>query len=359
MPTLGKITVGIGRFAGGRRTHNAPSPPSPTTHPPTTTTTIESAAPQVVEGGTLNLINYTPEQLMQHVERTLSTVHFGMSPQHRFKEIVAELWSVCGPLFLFSGTSGEVFFFIWKNTADTTAWWVALSVLVTVAVLECTFMVISYKSDTLRNELKLKPNGGTDEDKRDMATHRRFWYILACGVAVGQISFLVFSMMAKLQNLPFLIVFALGRSVFTLAGDYYTAFVHRAAPTTGERAKMKLKQQANVTADLLRQKTEEVTIMNTGTIDLQRAHTKAQIEQDSLKTELEVARLENKNRIDSMKALQEQATMFTRLGSSMMRALFDPEMPDEHRDRLLSTMQGFMQVGKLLPKSLIVEEEEL
>jgi hypothetical protein len=71
-----------------------------------------------------------------------------------------------------------------------------------------------------------------------------------------------------------------------------------------------------------------------------------------------VSKLENKNRVQSLKTLQEQASMFTRLGSSMMRALFDPEMPDDQRDKLLLTMQGFMNAGKLLPGVTIEEESE-
>ena len=55
--------------------------------------------------------------------------------------------------------------------------------LATVAVLECTFMVLSYKCDTLRNQFKSKPGGATDEDTKEMAAHHRFWFLLAAGVA--------------------------------------------------------------------------------------------------------------------------------------------------------------------------------
>ena len=33
----------------------------------------------------------------------------------------------------------------------------------------------------------------------------------------------------------FLIAFSVGRSVFTLAADFYVAFVHKAMPTTAEQ----------------------------------------------------------------------------------------------------------------------------
>lgn len=315
-----------------------------------------------IESGKVNLVNYSPEELMQHIERTISRVHFGMSLQHRFKENAAELWSVLGPIVLFAGTAGEVFFFIWNNVADTTAWWVALSVLATVVVLECTFMVLSYKCDTLRNQLKSKSGGLTKEDKKEMAAHRHFWFVLAAGVALGQISFLIFSMMAKFNNLPFLITFALGRSVVTLAADYYTAFIHRAKPTTGEVAKMRQKEQADLTADLLHQKSEEVAIINNGILTLRQAHTEAEMKEDKLRTQLEVEKLQNRAQIDTLKNQQVQATMFTELGNNMMRALFDPKLPDDERQKLLGTMQGFMSAMKRIPQpritSIEIEEGE-
>ena len=101
------------------------------------------ATPSMVNPDKLNLVNYTPEQLMQHVDETLKHVHLGMPWPIRLKWQVGEIWSIIGPAALFSGTAGEVFFFIWNNTDNKTAWWVALSILVTVCVLECTFMVVS------------------------------------------------------------------------------------------------------------------------------------------------------------------------------------------------------------------------
>jgi hypothetical protein len=332
----------------------------PNTGPLPSTSNGHRPGLQDVQGGQINLVNYSPEELLQHVEHTISTVHFGMSLQHRFKENAAELWSVLGPIVLFAGTAGEVFFFIWNNVAPTAAWWVALSVLATVAVLECTFMVLSYKCDTLRNQLKAKPGGATDEDRKEMTAHHRFWFLLAAGVAFGQISFLVFSMMARFNNLPFLIAFALGRSVVTLAADYYTAFIHRAKPTTGEVAKLRQKQQADLTADLLRQKSQEVTIINTGILSLRQAHTEAEIKEDRLRTQLEVEKLQNRAQVETLKNQQVQATMFTELGNNLMRALFDPKLPDDERQKLLATMQGFMSAMNQLPQPRVtsIEEEE-
>lgn len=317
------------------------------------------AAPSSVQPGTLNLVNYTPEQLMQHVDQELSQVHLGMPWPIWFKWQVGEIWSIIGPMALFAGTAGEVFFFIWNNTDNQAAWWVALSVLVTVCVLEFTFMVVSYQSDTIRNHMRTKPGGATIEDKKDLLNHKIFWCILACGVAIGQVSFLVVAMQAKLGNLSFLIAFSVGRSAFTLAGDFYTAFVHKEKPTSGERTKARLNEKANLTADLLKQKAEEVTIINHGTILLHQAHTEAEIKMDKLTTQLEIEKLQNQSQVDTMKLMQNQANMFTELSSGIIRALFDPKMPEKDRAKLLGTMQALTDASALLPQPKDVPMERI
>ena len=347
-----------------RRQSGTPAPAKPTTPDPQaqgpTTGPLSGggkgdAGAGLHQSGQVTLVNYSPEEQMQQIDRTLSRVHFGMSLNHKFKETMAELWSVFGPMVLFAGTAGEVFFFIWNNVggdgkgSKPPAWWVALSVLATVIVLECTFMVLSYKCDTLRNQLKGKPGGATNEDKKEMASHRHFWFGLAAGVGFGQVSFLVVSMQAHLDNMAFLIFFAIGRSVATLAADYYSAFIHKAKPTTGEVAKAQLKERDDLTVDLLKQSNERVTLLNHGILQLREATVEAEIKEDKLRTRLDVEKMQNRAQIDTLKTQQEQATMFTHLGNNMMRALFDPAMSDADREKLLLTMQGFMSGVKQLP----------
>lgn len=307
-----------------------------------------SSAPSVADTSQINLVNYTPEQLMQQVNEDLSGVDLDAAWPVKFKEVFGELWSVLGPLLLFAGTAGEVFFFIWNNTQDQGAWWVALSVLVTVAVLECTFMVVSYQSDTMRNRMRGKPGGATSEDKRDLLNHKIFWFILAFGVATGQVAFLVAAMNAKLGNMSALIAFSVGRSAFTLAGDFYTAFIHKERPTSGERLKARNKQRADLTNDLLQQKATEVQIINDGTLLLREKHTDAVMRDEAKQTELEMKRLENKSRVEALEAISGQARMFTELGTGMIRALVDPNMDEDERQKMLASLQGFVSATKHL-----------
>src|SRR5690242_13550822 len=126
-----------GRQPGTSQT-TAPPPPStqqpgPTTGPLSTEDTSgDRSGARLHESSQIHLVNYSPEEQMQQIDQTLSRVHFGMSLNHRFKEMIAEIWSVIGPMVLFAGTAGEVFFFIWNNVAppgqsQKPAWWVALS----------------------------------------------------------------------------------------------------------------------------------------------------------------------------------------------------------------------------------------
>jgi hypothetical protein len=316
-----------------------------------------SSGLQVADTSKLNLINHSPEQLMQHVENTLSTVHFGMSKGEKFKEWIGEVWDVIGPMVLLAGTAGEVFAFIWGYSSSP-IWWIGASVLATVIVLEATFMVVSYKSSTIRNRAESNPNGSSDVEKKILKRYLAMWAVLALGVAIGQAAFLISAMGAKMSNMVLLSAFAIARTVFTLASDYYTAFVHHKSPTTGEQAKTQLQQRAALARDLLTQKADEVTIINNGIVSLHRVHSNAEIEQDNIRTEQEIKQLENQNRIETLRTQSEQAAMFTRLGNNMMRSLFDPTLPEGDRDRLLGTMQGFMSAMKQLPAPRTTIDEE-
>ena len=196
MPRLSRIKDGLGRMFGKQK--------DPGNVPASVTQTATISAPpgtnlQVADTSKLNLINHSPEQLMQHVESTLSTVHFGMSNGEKFKEGIGEIWDVIGPMVLLAGTAGEVFAFIWGYSSSP-IWWIGASVLATVIVLEATFMVVSYKSSTIRNRAESNPNGSSDIEKKILRRYLIMWVVLAFGVAIGQAAFLISAMGAKMRT---------------------------------------------------------------------------------------------------------------------------------------------------------------
>lgn len=329
---------------------------------------LSQTAPQSMNHDQLILVNYTPEQQMQQVEATLSTIHFGMSLSRKIKENLSEFWSVAAPIVLFLGTVGEVYFFIYNNM--TTAGhppelWVAASILASVMALEFSFMIVSMKSDTIRNDMRAH-GGGTMQDKKDMRSHRISWFVLAAGVAIGQVSFLVVSMMggSNGMDMAFLVLFSVGRSVFTLAADYYVAFVHKEKPTTAEQAQMKLENKAKTSENLLIQKGKEISIINDGMLRVREATTEAEIKHDKMVTRLKIEKVQNKNQVELMETQATQSQMFARMGQSFMQSLFDPDMEADKRHMMLTTMVSLGEAMKQLPppsegRRQITEEDDV
>ena len=200
-PIASKIKAGIGAMFG--QSSGQPTPPTPGPVPgPSPQTGYTGPKINQNQGAELNLINYSPEETMQHVEQSLSGVHFGMSTSRKIKEYTSEVWSVLAPVVLCTGTVGEVYFFISSNMAkgkDGLSWWVVWSIIATILALEVSFMVVSMKSDTIRNDHREK---GTvsEAEKKELFQHRFSWFVLASGVAIGQISFLVVSLATGLDN---------------------------------------------------------------------------------------------------------------------------------------------------------------
>jgi hypothetical protein len=194
--------------------------------------------------------------------------------------------------------------------------------------------------------------------------YRIFWVLLAIFVSLGQVAFLIGS---ATQNFTigvtaFFITFAVLRTVGTMVGDYYTAFAHKETPTTGDRANMELEERAAMASKLLTQKNQEITIINDGSMQVMRTQTHAKIERDTLTTELKMKTLENENRVNTLQKQQEQANKIARMSTNIMDALFDPDMADEKRERVLGGLQSLIQMNKqfqeLPPPRTRIEEED-
>src|SRR6266516_1613966 len=317
-----------------------------------------STTPQNTTNEPPTLVSYKPEELMHQVHSELSSVHFGMSNPAKVKEWVAEVWSIIGPMVLLIGTAGEVFFFIWSQTNKDAAWWVEMSVLETVIVLEATFMVVSYKAETIRNRAESRPGGMTGLDRTKISRYRSTWIFLGLGVGSGQVAFMILAMSAKSSDLVWLVVFAMVRTVMTLASDFYVAFIHEEKPTEASEKIRSNELRASATSKMLHQKTEETSIINNGILEVRRVTAEAAIKEDSLKTELEMSKMENQARIEGMRSQQENNTLMLRMGTSTMRALFDPEMPVEQKEAQLRMLTMLMRGMKELPPGHTTGEED-
>jgi hypothetical protein len=271
----------------------------------------------------------------------------------------SEFWSWMGPLVLLAGTIGEVFIVLWtrQKVQDIVA---GMSIVAVALVLEGTFLAVSYKAARIRNRAERNPGGMTTLDKKKLMKQFFFWFALAIGVCSTQIIFIVAQTKDTGIGTYGVWAFAGLRAFFTLVADGYTAFAHEEHPTTGEKALEEQEQRTMLSQKFLHQKKIEVGIINEGIQEVRAITVKAQIEDLDQKTMLEVKQLEARSRVETLRTQQKQASMFTDLSGNMMRALFDPSLPEGDRDRLLGTMQGFMSATKYLPQqSTRIEEEDM
>jgi hypothetical protein len=227
--------------------------------------------------------------------------------------------------------------------------------------MEISFAVTTYLSANIRHRIGRKVNGATTGDKASLNRHKALWYVLAAGIAMSQGIFLMTSLAgANGVEMALLMLFAVLRPLATMASDYGTAFVHEEKPTSADEALRIQEEREQLAGKLLNQKTKEVTIINNGTLALQKAHTLAAIEQDSLRTELAVKSLENKNRIETLENQAKQAQLLTGMSNNIMRALFDPDVDDEKKKRTLSIFMALSNANNELegPKIDKISEED-
>ena len=88
------------------------------------------------------------------------------------------------------------------------------------------------------------------------------------------------------------------------------------------------KEEGKISALMLKQTGDNIALVNEQTINLHRRQMQAEVELDNVRTEAEIKKMENQNRIAVLRAQSEQAEMFTRLGTGIIQALFDGRAPE-------------------------------
>jgi hypothetical protein len=303
--------------------------------------------------GTLNLVNYTPEELVSHVDQRLERIQFGWSFATKLMENYSEVWSWIGPIILVIGTIGEVFLVLWlrQRVQDILA---GVSIVAVALVLECTFLAVSYKAATIRNRAEKRPGGANDLDKKKIRRQLVFWCALGFGVCATQVIFIVAETYSSIPGQGGDIgttgvwVFAILRALFTLVADGYTAFAHEEKPTTSERELEEQQQRTKAAEMLLQQKRTEINIINQGILDVREAAVQAQIRDDKMTTHLQIERMQNEGQIKALRAQHETADMTIQMLTRLQRALLDPAMDPEQRQTAINIMmamgQGYSQL---------------
>jgi hypothetical protein len=308
---------------------------------------------QSVDGNQINLVMYSPERIVAQVAQEVSTISFGTSASQQYKHAVGDTWANIAPWVLCAGTVLEVFLFVWSHTNQQTwkllgipSWVVMAIVLAGIVSMEATFATVSLKTAAIREDGRLRVDGPTATDKAMVRRHMYVWIPLAIGVSLGQIAFLVGD---STGITPIFIAYAVIRVTGTMWGDAYTAFFHVEGPTNEAKALAADQRRAKYIEQKLQQKNVEMNIVNEQVQHVMRTQNKGEIELNHLKTELTISKQEDQVRVEAMQAQADSARLMGRMSANFLRAFFDEEMDQVHRDRVFRTMVSMMDVNKQLP----------
>ncbi len=303
---------------------------------------------KTVQNGKVSLITFSPEELLHQVEERRNSVSFDLSGTAQFMDNFNQVWSWAGPILFALGTIGEIFLVLWERQ-KVQNWFTGFTIIAVSMIAEGTLLAISFTSKRLRNRADKRSTGWTDKEKHKLETLKKFWAFLAIGVAATQIAFVVAQTNPGDIGTMGVWTIAIVRSLAALVADAYTAFVSEEKPTSGELAIEQQDKETKFTEKLLDMKALEVEKLNAGAIKVQEVGIEAEMRQDRMNTQKEVARMQNQAQIESMQSEQEQKVLIDRMRNSAMRAIFDPEMPTDQRQTIITMLTNLMGATKELP----------
>jgi hypothetical protein len=334
--------------------------PPPGSDPGTAGAAADSTGVKQAQFGNLTLVTFSPEQLLRQVEERKSRVSFDLSQTAKFMENFNQVWSWLGPILFCLGTIGEIYLVLWSRQTEQTLF-AGFSIAAVSAISEGTLLAVSFSSKRLRNRADKRSSGWTSSEKHKLETLKRFWFLLMLCVGATQIAFILSQTKQDGIGLGGIITLAVVRAFAAGVADAYTAFVSEEKPTSGDQALEQQDQENQFTDKLLDQAAKEVAMLNRGAIKVQEEGVEAQERQKELesenrlreerrKTREELERLENFQKIETMKQDYAQRALVDRMRNSAMQAVFDPDMPQEKRIQIISMLTTLMSAtGTQLP----------
>jgi hypothetical protein len=250
-------------------------------------------------------------------------------------------------------------------------WFTGFTIVAVSMIAEGTLLAISFTAKRLRNRADKRSSGWTDKERGKLQTLKYFWGALALGVAATQVAFVVAQTDPKDIGVGAVWTIAIVRSLAALVADCYTAFVSEEKPTSGELAIEQQDKETQFTRRLLEQQAMEVEMLNAGAIKVQEVGIDAEMRQDLLNTQKELAkirsetqkeieRLQNEALIENMRTDHKQKAIMDRIRNSAVRAVFDSEMDPEERQQIISMLTGLANTTKKIapPNTIVTEEDE-
>lgn len=312
-----------------------------------------------VQHGELTLITFSGEDLLQKVEDRRNRVSFDLSGTAKFMDNFNQVWSWAGPILFALGTIGEIFLVLWERQKRQD-WFTGGTIVAVSMIAEGTLLAISFTAKRLRNRADKRSSGWTDKEKHKLDVLKRFWFALAIGVAATQVAFVVAQTNPTDIGVSGVWIVAIVRSLAALVADAYTAFVSEEKPTSGELAIEQQDKETEFTKKILEQTAIEVETINAGAIKVQEVGIEAEMRQDRMNTQKEIAKMQNQAQIESMKEEQKQKVMIDRMRNSAIRAVFDTDMDPDERQQILSTLTALASATKkqLPPGGTTIDQED-
>ncbi|GCF07333.1 hypothetical protein [Dictyobacter arantiisoli] len=334
MGLFDKVNPFKGRQSGNKQQVQTASPPQtnqPTTSQQSQASQQSAAAGNLnrVQAGNVSLVTHTPEQALQQVEDESADILFGESRQHKIMATLNQNWALIGPLLFAVATVMEIFLVLWSFMRDHNVFYAATLLAVSI-IAEMTLVTVSFAAHMIRSRAAKRNGGMTREEKIKLATIKNVWYLLSIFIATTQVFFIVTQSDTTKASITVLVTIAIVRAAVSMVADYYTAYIADERPDDSERA-LEIKEQKTQFAEkLLQGEGRKITVINAESINVQeraqaatinqkRTEQKAAMEMDVLRTEQELARLENQNRIAKAKAQYEGEAEWSRLQVAFMR----------------------------------------
>jgi hypothetical protein len=306
------------------------NPPTntPTAPPPTTPPTPPPALNRV-QSGNISLVTRTPEESLLQVEAESEEVVFGESGQHKIMANTNQNWALVGPLLFAVATIMEIFLVLWSYMKDHNVFYAATLLAVSV-IAEATLVTVSFAAHMLRSRAAKRPTGMTREERDELGQIKWIWWLLSIFIATTQVFFIVTQSDTTKADPTTLIAIAIVRALASMVADYYTAYIAREKPNDAEKALEIKAQKTEFAEKTLEGESKKIAVINAGSVKVQeaaqaarinqaRTEQKAAMELDLLRTQQELARLENENRIAKAKAQYESEAEWSHLQIAYMK----------------------------------------
>jgi len=322
-----------GRQPGNAKTAAPPKPqpqPQPASQPqPKVQPTAGSHPLNRVQAGNISLVTNTPEEALMRVEAESEEVAFGESGQHKIMANINQNWALLGPILFAVATVMEIFLVLWSFMKDHNIFYAGTLLAVSI-IAEATLVTVSFSAHMLRSRAAKRPTGMIREERSELGQIRWIWWLLSIFIATTQVFFIVTQSDTTKADTTTLITIAIVRACASMVADYYTAYIAREKPNDAEKALEIKAQKTEFAEKTLEGESKKIAVINAGSIKVQESAQaavikqeqtaqKAEMELDLLRTNQELARLENANRIAKAKAQYESEAEWSNLQISYMR----------------------------------------